>query len=109
MVDYEMAARLRRARQIDGRFKGPTEAARALRIEPPTYLGHENGARGFKAQAPRYAGFYKVDLKWLITGVGSPRGAPVEARILSLDPEQQKQVMGAIELFESLKANRKFK
>lgn len=101
-----MAARLREARELAG-YDGAADAARALRINYSTYAAHENGVRGFARSVARYAAFYKVDMKWLSTGIGKPRGAPIEARILALDPEQQNQVMQAIELFETLKAHRR--
>ena len=107
MVDQEMAARLRKAREEIAGIKTAAEAARRLRVDYPTYAGHENGQRGFKAVAERYAGAFKVDLKWLITGVGSPRGvSDVEARLMALDQDQRKTMMETLELLEKLKANR---
>ena len=60
-------------------YDNPTDAARAMNIPEPTYLGHENGSRGFKAKADRYARFFRVDLEWLLTGRGSPKGPTTEA------------------------------
>lgn len=95
-----MADRLREARLLDGRFKTATEAARALRIEAPTYLGHENGSRGFNAQVERYAAFYRVSYKWLKNGIGTPRGKPIEAKIIDLTPEEEQQVSDFIEFLK---------
>ena len=74
--DERMAARLREARELAG-YPGPTEAARALGIKPPTYLGHENGSRGFVAQVQFYARRYRVSLEWLLSGKGTPRSGDV--------------------------------
>ena len=59
--------RLRRAREHAG-FMRASDAARAMGIEEPTYLGHENGSRGLSRAAPRYARFFGVSLDWLIDG-----------------------------------------
>lgn len=51
-----------------------TEAAKLMGIKPPTYLGHENGSRGFSAKkAEKYAKFYQVDVVWLLYGTGQAR------------------------------------
>ena len=107
MADQDMAARLRRAREEIAGIESAAEAARSLRIDYPTYAAHENGSRGFKGSVARYSGFYKVDLKWLLTGIGSPRGSTIEARVLDLDPDQRKTMMETLELLERLKANRR--
>src|SRR5689334_24958978 len=70
--------RLRRAREHAG-FMRASDAARAMGIEEPTYLGHENGSRGLSRAAPRYARFFGVSLDWLIDGGAEPAtvtGAP---------------------------------
>jgi phage repressor protein C with HTH and peptisase S24 domain len=59
--------RLRHAREQAG-FARASDAARAMGIEEPTYLGHENGSRGLSRAAPRYARFFGVSLDWLIDG-----------------------------------------
>ena len=66
--------RLRLAREQAG-FSRASDAARAMGIEEPTYLGHENGSRGLSRAAARYARFFGVSLDWLIAG----RGALAEA------------------------------
>lgn len=72
--------RLREARR-DAGFEDATVAARSLGMEPPTYLAHENGSRGFKARVPEYARRYKVSLEWLLTGRGQkhPRVEPARS------------------------------
>lgn len=65
--------RLREAR-LDAGFEDASEAARRLGMAGPTYLGHENGSRGFKARAPEYARKFKVSLEWLLTGKGQKQG-----------------------------------
>jgi len=61
------ASRLVRAREAAG-YTEATEAAKALRVPPPTYLGHENGSRGFggSASALLYAKKFDVPLGWLL-------------------------------------------
>jgi hypothetical protein len=81
--------RLRQARLQAG-YKEASEAARALGMRESTYLGHENGSRGFKAQADRYARKFGVSLEWLLTGRGprAPRtttpAAPAAASTVPL-------------------------
>ncbi len=53
--------RLRLAREQAG-FARASDAARAMGIEEPTYLGHENGSRGLSRAAARYARFFGVSL-----------------------------------------------
>lgn len=72
MADDARGARLAAARK-DAGYDSAAEAARALNIPEPTYVGHENGSRGFKGNAERYAAFFKVNLEWLWSGKG-PRG-----------------------------------
>jgi phage repressor protein C with HTH and peptisase S24 domain len=61
--------RLRLAREHAG-YARASDAARAMGIEEPTYLGHENGSRGLSRAAARYARFFGVSLDWLIDGRG---------------------------------------
>ena len=76
----EMHERLIWARKEAG-YETAREAAEALGIREPTYMGHENGFRGFKASAEVYARKFKVNLEWLLTGRGSPRkGMPATTR-----------------------------
>ncbi len=65
--------RLRAARKAAG-FSSATEAAAALGQTIPSYTAHENGGRGLTADAAiRYARFFQVGLKWLLTGEGGMR------------------------------------
>lgn len=61
--------RLIKARKHAG-FDTGSAAADALGVKEPTYLGHENGSRGFKAKAEQYARRFGVSLEWLLTGRG---------------------------------------
>ena len=75
------AERLQWARITAG-YKRPSDAAKVIqernaRIKYPTYMGHENGSRGISRQAEFYSAFFKVDLKWLLTGKGLLRGKPL--------------------------------
>jgi len=80
----EAYERLQWARERAG-FDTATEAARALGIAEPTYLGHENGSRGFRRVAERYARRFGVSLEWLITGRTPPQAAVSEQqRVVSL-------------------------
>lgn len=66
----ELHERLATARKEAGYPSGKA-AAEALGVPVPTYLGHENGARGFKrASADTYARKFHVSLEWLLTGKG---------------------------------------
>jgi phage repressor protein C with HTH and peptisase S24 domain len=59
------------------RYATASDAARALGVKIPTYLGHENGARDLTRAAPRYARFFSVSLDWLLRGHGTMSGVPV--------------------------------
>lgn len=62
--------RLKVARQNAG-FETAVAAAEALGVPASTYIGHENGSRGFPAKrAPQYARKFKVSEEWLLYGKG---------------------------------------
>lgn len=65
--------RLKLAREA-ARFATASDAAQAMAIPEPTYLGHENGSRGFSRKAKKYARFFGVSLEWLLTGKGDMFG-----------------------------------
>lgn len=60
--------RLRQAR-VDAGYATAVDAALALGVPASTYIGHENGSRGFPAKkAPIYARKFKVTEEWLLYG-----------------------------------------
>lgn len=60
------SARLKKARTDSG-FKNPTEAARSLGWNIPTYISHENGTRPLtRNAAARYAEGFNVSPGWLL-------------------------------------------
>ena len=69
MTLHEPYHRLRFAREQAG-YASASDAARAMGVEEPTYLGHENGSRGLSRAAQRYAKFFRVSLDWLLAGRG---------------------------------------
>ncbi len=78
--DRQRGARLRQARKLK-EYATAADAAAVLGISPNTYRLHENGNRGFKLEAERYATFYRVNFEWLWTGRGEMRptkGEPPE-------------------------------
>lgn len=71
------AQRLRWAREQHGKYKTPTEAARAFGWKVSTYLGHENGDRNpSRAAAKRYGKAYRVRWEWLLDNEGAPQAQP---------------------------------
>lgn len=68
------AERLRIARLRAG-YATAKDAALALGFPVSTYLGHENGSRGYPAKkAEVYARKFKVREQWLLYGVGEGPG-----------------------------------
>jgi hypothetical protein len=63
-------------------------------------MGHENGSRGFKKEAERYAKFFRVSFEWLMTGRGEARPTSLDARVLSLPPDEQRRIHEFIEFVE---------
>lgn len=66
------AERLVAARKA-ANYDTATQAALAMNVRPPTYLGHENGTTPITRAAERYARFFRVSLEWLLTGRGEMR------------------------------------
>lgn len=96
--------RLQRARALAG-YETATAAAEVLHpTATSTYLAHENGSRGFKAEAERYARFFKVSFEWLATGRGEPRFGSLDARVLALPDDDQRQIHEYIEFIEAKRA-----
>lgn len=100
MADQKMAGRLREARRLYDPELSASEAARRLGIPEPTYLGHENGTRGFRKHVEKYAIFYKVNLAWLLSGVGTPRGKGLEARASALAQDKLAELYRYLEYLE---------
>jgi DNA-binding XRE family transcriptional regulator len=88
--------RLKQARRRAG-YNSATEAAKALSVGASTYLAHENGTRGFARLAARYAISFRVDLKWLLSGTGSPHGNPFDIAVSQLPPDKQKLAIEFVE------------
>lgn len=75
--------RLKQAR-IEAGFETAVDAADAMSIPRSTYIGHENGNRGFPAgRAPQYARRFKVSEQWLLYGKGGEAPATT-AEIVNL-------------------------
>lgn len=92
--------RLQRARELAG-YENATDAADAMGVPRPTYLGHENGSRGFKGTAERYAKFFRVSFEWLMTGAGEPRPTSLDARVRAMSPEERRRIYEFIDFVES--------
>jgi ribosome-binding protein aMBF1 (putative translation factor) len=87
LMDDDYGKRLVQARQR--KHLEAKDAAKALKMPYPTYKSHENGSRGGQIHAAKYARFYGVNLKWLITGKGSPVGDPITEIVEGLPPDAQ--------------------
>lgn len=94
------AERLRIARLRAGYSTGK-EAAEALGFPVSTYLGHENGSRGYPARkAEIYARKFKVREQWLLYGTGEGPGdrgdqkAEIIAIIDHLPPLKRAEAIG---------------
>gem|GEM_PF-5087370 len=83
----DFGKRLIQARERKG--MNAKDAAKALRMPYPTYKAHENGSRGGRRHAEKYAKFYAVNLKWLLTGQGSLKGDPIVEIVEGLPPDAQ--------------------
>lgn len=71
--------RLKWARENAG-YATASDAAKAMGMPPPTYLHYENGTNGFLRHAEKFARFYRVNVEWLMTGRGDPRGKAAVTR-----------------------------
>lgn len=98
----EMADRLKRAREHKG-YLTATAAAEALGLPEQTYLAHENGSRGFRHSATRYARFFGVNFAWLLTGQGkmTGSGSPIEEIYRSLDEGKQREALSYLEFLKN--------
>ncbi|MEM9584810.1 MAG: helix-turn-helix transcriptional regulator [Pseudomonadota bacterium] len=75
--------RLKAARKAAG-YSSAQSACDAFGWKYPTYIGHENGLRGFKGEAQNYAQVFRVSLEWLLTGRGTMRPAGETAEIIDI-------------------------
>lgn len=80
--------RLKMAREQAG-FATASEAASRFGWKAPTYLGHENGQRGFSPHtAQAYAHAFRVSPEWLLLGrVASPQKTPPLAGYVGANAE----------------------
>lgn len=108
------AERLRIARLRPG-FSTAKEAATALGFPVSTYLGHENGSRGYPAsKAFTYARRFKVREQWLLYGVGPApcenTGDGVTAEVADimdhLAPIQRAEALGYLRALRGMKDSR---
>ncbi|MGA0604904.1 LexA family transcriptional regulator [Phenylobacterium sp. VNQ135] len=71
--------RLKQARER--RFATAKEAAEAMNVPVSSYIQHENGLRGFRAdKAKQYADFFRVTPEWLLYGREGPKPPTITAR-----------------------------
>jgi hypothetical protein len=96
-----MGERLTYARTKAG-FGTAKEACDAFGWTYSTYVGHENGLRGYPLSKARiYGAAFKVGWDWLMTGAGEPGPVSGEKKVLrgyrSLDPADQTIVEGLID------------
>lgn len=105
--DDDMPGRLKTARKL-AQYETPTDAAKVVKarlgIAESTYLGHENGGRGFRHLVVKYAALFQVDPLWLLTGTGNPRGRSIMDKIIALDPVDRKDVERYIDYVASKKS-----
>lgn len=74
IVRVEPHHRLKAARERAG-YDSARAAATAMGVSPDTYSQHENGTRGFRSKAERYARFFRVAPEWLLFGRGEAEKA----------------------------------
>lgn len=102
-----MGERLTYARTKAG-YPTAKEACEAFGWKYSTYVGHENGARGFPLGKARiYGAAFKVPWDWLMNGDGAPGPVAGEKKVLrdfrTLDPSDQTLVQSMIEQLASRK------
>lgn len=84
------AKRLTEARKARG-FKTVKDAVDYFGWVYESYVQHENGLRGIKKQAHKYAKAYRVSPGWLLTGEGTgPDGESksIDAKMRLLPPDE---------------------
>lgn len=85
--------RLKLAR-ITANYITAADAARAMGVKETTYVGHEDGRRGFSHVAKKYAAKFSVNLEWLLTGKGDMRPKASQGQAA---PGQRIEVRGFID------------
>lgn len=88
-----MGERLTYARTKAG-YATAKEACEAFGWKYSTYVGHENGLRGFPLLKARiYGAAFKVGWEWLMTGTGEPGPVKGEKKVVTayrkMTPEDQ--------------------
>lgn len=90
-VRMEPYERLKLARERAG-YETARAAATAIGVSGDTYSQHENGTRGFKGRAERYARFFRVAPEWLLYGRGEGNVSPAPTPINRMVP-----VLGSVQ------------
>ncbi len=89
------AQRLEEARRARG-FDTAVEATRYFGWVYESYTQHENGLRGLKKVAAKYAKAFRVSEGWLLTGEGGGPGGQseksIDAKMQLLTPEDYAEV-----------------
>ena len=94
-----LGTRLRYARELAG-YATAKDAAKVMGLPVSTYIGHENGSRGYPAKrATEYAYQFKVSEEWLLFGKGKGPAAKVvlPARPYSGDMDIRDRIRSVIE------------
>lgn len=103
--DIERGKRLAQARLAKDYGSGAA-AAKILRIPVATYNQYENGTRGFKSHAPRFASFFSVQLAWLWSGEGPMKRTgktQIQEKFDALPPEKQPEALQYLDFLASRK------
>lgn len=95
-----MSDRLRQARVKAG-YITAKEASEAMGVVYATYVGHENGSRGFFDDVARYARFFKVNAEWILTGRGDMKGDDIASTFQQLSPDAQRQAREYLDFLKS--------
>lgn len=92
--------RLAWARRNAG-YETATDAAKAMGVYAPTYLGHENGSRGLGRNLQKYSKFFKVSAVWLLTGEGPALFRDMVDPTADLPPEKRAEALRFIEFLRA--------
>ena len=102
------ADRLRIARMRAG-FQTAKEAAESMGLPVSTYIGHENGSRGYPAKrAATFARKFKVSEQWLLYGTGEAPGtenkdttAEIVSIVRGLPPHRREEALAILRVLVS--------